>query len=42
LHPIYDYPRYFRAANLRTISIKRFRVNVFWPAYFETITAERP
>jgi ubiquinone/menaquinone biosynthesis C-methylase UbiE len=41
LHPIYDYPRYFRAANLRTISIKRFRVNVFWPAYFETITAER-
>ena len=41
LHPIYDYPRYFHAANLRTISVKRFRVNALWPGYFETITAEK-
>src|SRR5215510_11788534 len=41
LHPIYDYPRYFHAANLRTISVKRFRVNPFWPASVETITAEK-
>lgn len=41
LHPIYDYPRYFQAANLRTISIKRFRVNALWPASVETITAEK-
>jgi demethylmenaquinone methyltransferase/2-methoxy-6-polyprenyl-1,4-benzoquinol methylase len=41
LHPVYDYPRYFRALDLRTVSIRRFRVSVFWPAYFETITAQK-
>ena len=41
LHPIYDYPQCFQAVNLRTMSIRRFRVNAFWPACVETITAEK-
>jgi demethylmenaquinone methyltransferase/2-methoxy-6-polyprenyl-1,4-benzoquinol methylase len=41
LHPIYDYPRYFEAVNLRTTTIRRFRVNALWPAFVETITAEK-
>jgi ubiquinone/menaquinone biosynthesis C-methylase UbiE len=41
LHPIYDYPRYFQVINLRTLSIRRFRVNAFRPACVETITAEK-
>lgn len=39
LHPIYDYPRYFEAVDLRTLSVKHFRVNALFPASFETITA---
>jgi ubiquinone/menaquinone biosynthesis C-methylase UbiE len=39
LHPIYDYPQYFKAANLRTLSVRRFTVSAFFPASFETITA---
>lgn len=39
LHPIYNYPRYFEAVNLRTLSVKHFRVNALFPASFETITA---
>ncbi len=39
LHAIYDYPRYFAAANLRTAHVRRFRVNTLVPVSFETITA---
>lgn len=39
LHPIYDYPQHFEAVNLRTLSIRRFRVSALFPASFETITA---
>ena len=39
LHPIYDYPQYFEAANLRISSVRRFTVSAFFPASFETITA---
>jgi demethylmenaquinone methyltransferase/2-methoxy-6-polyprenyl-1,4-benzoquinol methylase len=41
LHPIYDYLRYFEEVNLRTISVKRFRVSALWPASVETITAQK-
>jgi len=39
LHPIYDYPQYFAAVDLQTLSVKHFRVNALFPASFETITA---
>lgn len=39
LHPIYNYPQHFAAANLRTLSVKHFRVSALFPASFETITA---
>ena len=39
LHPIYDYPRYFAGANLRSQSVERFRVNALFPVSFEAITA---
>lgn len=39
LHPIYDYPRYFAAANLRSSAVQRFRVSALFPVSFETITA---
>ncbi len=39
LHPIYNYPQYFESANLRTVSVERFRVNALFPVSFETITA---
>jgi hypothetical protein len=39
LHPIYNYPQYFGAVNLRTLSVKHFRVNALFPASFATITA---
>jgi len=39
LHAIYDYPRYFAAANLRSESVERFRVNALFPVSFEAITA---
>lgn len=39
LHPIYDYPQYFEAVALRTLSVEHFRVNAIFPASFETITA---
>jgi len=39
LHPIYNYPQYFEAVNLRTLSVKHFRVNALFPASFATITA---
>lgn len=39
LHPIYDYPQFFAAVDLRTLSVKHFRVNVLFPASFATITA---
>jgi hypothetical protein len=39
LHPIYDYPRYFSALNLRTLAKKNFQVAALFPASFETITA---
>jgi demethylphylloquinol methyltransferase len=39
LHPIYDYPRYFAAANLRSSGVQRFRVSALFPVSFETITA---
>jgi demethylphylloquinol methyltransferase len=38
-HPIYDYPQYFAAVNLRTVSVQRFKVNALFPVSFETITA---
>jgi demethylphylloquinol methyltransferase len=41
LHPIYDYPQYFSAANLHTESVELFRVSVLFPVSFETITAIR-
>jgi ubiquinone/menaquinone biosynthesis C-methylase UbiE len=41
LHPIYDYPQYFQTVNLRTIGVRRFRVNTLWPACVETIRAEK-
>jgi demethylmenaquinone methyltransferase/2-methoxy-6-polyprenyl-1,4-benzoquinol methylase len=39
LHPIYKYSQYFEAINLRTLSVKHFRVNALFPASFETIMA---
>jgi demethylmenaquinone methyltransferase/2-methoxy-6-polyprenyl-1,4-benzoquinol methylase len=39
LHQIYDYPQYFDAVDLRTLSVKHFRVNALFPASFATITA---
>ena len=39
LHPIYDYPQFFAAVDLRTLSVKHFRVNALFPASFATITA---
>lgn len=39
LHPIYNYPQHFDAANLRTLSVKRFRLSALFPASFEAITA---
>ena len=39
LHPIYDYPQYFCALNLRTLAITNFQVAVLFPASFATITA---
>jgi demethylphylloquinol methyltransferase len=39
LHPIYDYPQYFAAANLRSEAIQRFRVSALFPVSFEAITA---
>jgi len=39
LHPIYDYPQYFAAANLRSTGVERFRVSALFPVSFETITA---
>jgi demethylphylloquinol methyltransferase len=41
LHPIYDYPQYFSAANLHTESVELFRVSALFPVSFETITAIR-
>jgi ubiquinone/menaquinone biosynthesis C-methylase UbiE len=41
LHPIYDYPQYFAAANLRSAGVERFRVSALFPVSFETITAIR-
>jgi demethylmenaquinone methyltransferase/2-methoxy-6-polyprenyl-1,4-benzoquinol methylase len=41
LHPIYDYPQYFSAANLRPEGVERFRVSALFPVSFETITAIR-
>ena len=39
LHPIYDYPQYFAAANLRSAGVERFKVSALLPVSFETITA---
>jgi len=39
LHPIYDYPQYFAAANLRSEAVQRFRVSALFPVSFEAITA---
>jgi demethylmenaquinone methyltransferase/2-methoxy-6-polyprenyl-1,4-benzoquinol methylase len=39
LHPIYDYPQYFAALNLRSAGVERFRVSAMFPVSFETITA---
>jgi hypothetical protein len=39
LHSIYDYPQYFSALNLRTLTITNFQVGALFPASFETITA---
>ena len=39
LHPIYDYPRYFAAVNLRAVRVERFKVNTLFPVSFEAITA---
>ena len=39
LHPIYDYPQYFEAVDLRTSSVKSFMVNAIFAASFATITA---
>ena len=39
LHPIYDYPQYFAAANLRSAGSQRFKVSALFPVSFETITA---
>jgi demethylphylloquinol methyltransferase len=39
LHPIYDYPQYFEAVDLRTSSIKSFRVDAILSPSFATITA---
>jgi demethylphylloquinol methyltransferase len=39
LHPIYDYPQYFAAANLRSAGVERFKVSALFPVSFETITA---
>jgi ubiquinone/menaquinone biosynthesis C-methylase UbiE len=41
LHPIYDYPRHFDAVELRTLSVRQFRVSELFPASFTTITAEK-
>ena len=39
LHPIYDYPQHFDAVDLRSVSVKQFRVSELLPASFATITA---
>lgn len=39
LHPIYDYPQYFKAVDLRTSSVKSFRVDAIFAPSFATITA---
>jgi demethylmenaquinone methyltransferase/2-methoxy-6-polyprenyl-1,4-benzoquinol methylase len=39
LHPIYDYPRYFAAVNLRMVSVERFKVHTLFPVSFEAIAA---
>ena len=31
LHPIYDYPQYFAALNLRSAGVERFRVSAMFP-----------
>jgi demethylphylloquinol methyltransferase len=41
LHPIYDYPEYFAAANLRSEGVQRFKVSALFPVSFEAITAVR-
>jgi demethylmenaquinone methyltransferase/2-methoxy-6-polyprenyl-1,4-benzoquinol methylase len=39
LHPVYNYSRYFESVDLRTESIKLFRVNAILPVSFDAITA---
>lgn len=39
LHPVYNYPRYFESVDLRTESVKLFRVSSLFPVAFEAITA---
>jgi demethylmenaquinone methyltransferase/2-methoxy-6-polyprenyl-1,4-benzoquinol methylase len=39
LHPIYDYPQFFDAVDLRASSVKHFRVSALFPASFAAITA---
>jgi hypothetical protein len=39
LHPIYDYHRYFEAAKLKAVTIKRFPLGALFPASFDSITA---
>ncbi len=39
LHPIYDYPQHFNAVDLRSQSVKQFRVSQLFPASYATITA---
>ncbi len=39
LHPIYDYPQYFEAVDLRISSVRSFRVNAIFAPSFATITA---
>lgn len=39
LHPIYDYQRFIGEAELRSVSVRRFRIGAVFPASFETIVA---
>ncbi|MBZ0209690.1 MAG: class I SAM-dependent methyltransferase [Hyphomicrobium sp.] len=39
LHPIYDYPQFFGDVDLRTQSVKRFKVSALFPVSFAAISA---
>jgi ubiquinone/menaquinone biosynthesis C-methylase UbiE len=41
LHPIYDYQRFIGDAELRSVSVRQFKVSAVFPASFETIVATK-